>query len=92
VNWTVTTGKITRVVEAASQHEAYDALRHEDRYAFGLVVSACPTDRDGDPDAAFPIRTSALMGRWGRIHDAREFIERAKTKGLGDTTAQDIPT
>jgi hypothetical protein len=64
---------------------------------FGLIVQARPVDpvllraTAEDPSTTIPIRTSALMGRWGRISDARAFIDLAITKDLGDTSAADIP-
>jgi hypothetical protein len=76
--WAISSRRLFAVVEAHDQWEAWDTFRHEDRYQFGLIATAEP-DEDGDP---IPVKTSALMERWGRIHDAEEFHALAREKGL----------
>ena len=76
---------IREVVYAKDQFEAFDMLRDRPTEDFGLIVEAEPNeDANG-----FPIRTSALMFRWGRDADAILAIQRAIEEGYPDTTAED---
>ena len=89
MKWVLTTRDIHTTAEADTAEQAFDALRAYPAEDFGLVVTACPA---GQSDSnAIPIRTSHLMGRWGRLDAARAFIQRAIAEDLPDTTDRDIP-
>ena len=79
ISWTIRSGKLSTTTVATDQHAAWDLWRGEDRYQFGLIALAVP---NGDEERAIPIKTSSLMERWGRLHDAEEFHALARTKGL----------
>lgn len=76
--WMIRSGSLSAVVEAEDQFAAWDTWRGEDRYQFGLVATA-EANEDGEP---IPVKTSSLMERWGRLHDADEFHAVARSKGL----------
>lgn len=76
--WFITTGRLSATVDAADQWEAWDTWRGEDRYQFGLIAKA-EENENGDP---IPVKTSTLMERWGREHDAEEFHALARSQGL----------
>ena len=78
--WVVATGQIKRIVRAKDQWEAWDTLRAEDRCQFGLIATA--EENESGDDEAIPVKTSALMERWGRINDAQAFHALAHEKGL----------
>lgn len=89
MRWTVETLDEIRNVEAEDQWEAYDSLCVLPVERFGLLVIATP---EGGTDAdSIPVRTSALMFRWGRRMDAHLFLARAMAEGLPDTSARDDP-
>ncbi len=87
--WIITTKDITEMVEAPDQHGAYEVLREAPAHQFGLIVTATPSGKS-EADA-YSCRTSLLLGQWGRIADARQFISAAIAAGLGDTSDQDLP-
>ena len=76
--WMIRSGSLSAVIEAPDQWAAWDTWRGQDRYQFGLVATA-EADENGDP---IPVKTSALMERWGRQHDADEFHALAHSYGL----------
>lgn len=86
--WTIRSGKLNATVEAKDQFEAWDTWRSEDRYQFGLIAVALP---GGDEDAAIPVKTSTLMERWGRLHDAEQFHALARSKGLEPARLREAP-
>ncbi len=87
MKWYVTTKDIDNVVEADDQWEAFDSLCTQPADVFGIVVEAQPVNET--QAESYAIRTSLLMGRWGRIDEAKLFIEEAVKLGLPDTTEID---
>jgi len=86
--WIVETGTIVATVLARNQWEAFDALRSFDKNGFGLIVVAKRAySAEGEE---YAVRTSRLMGRWGRVSDALEFINLAIEEGLPDTSREDL--
>lgn len=81
--WILKSKDINEIVEASDLFEAYDHLREYGVLRFGLLVDG--RKEGAADDDSYLIRTSALMGRWGRYDDARKFCELAKKAGYGDT-------
>lgn len=76
--WIIRSGSLRGVIQAPDQWAAWDTWQGQDRYQFGLIATA-EANENGDP---IPVKTSALMERWGRVHDAAEFHALARSKGL----------
>lgn len=77
--WRVRSRTFDQVVVAVDQWAAWDTLRDRPAEDFGLVATASP---DNDDDRAIPVQTATLMRRWGRLADACEFDDLARSMGL----------
>lgn len=91
MKWYVDTKNIHTIVVAADQFEAYDTLKENPATDFGLIVTAQRVDKTED-EGSYGCRTSLLMGkRWGRVEDAKLFVEAGIAQGMGDMSETDLP-
>lgn len=91
LKWYVDTKNIHEIVVATDQFEAMDTLRDAPANDFGLIVTAQRVDKT-EEDGSYACRTSLLMGkRWGRVWDAKLFVEAGIAQGMGDMSATDLP-
>lgn len=83
--WVIGSGDLSAAVRASNQFEALDAFRRKPIGKFGLIAVA-ESNEDADP---YPVRTSILMRRWGRVSDAKLFAAAMENQGMPDTTNAD---
>lgn len=77
--WRLKSLKINETIRAHDQWIAWDSLRSKPITDFGLIVTAEDTK---DASNEYGVKTSQLMGRWGRDDDAYTFICAAIDAGL----------